>query len=81
MSNQPTEVVGCLAASFAKTGRVEEAQKCLEEFHLRSRQELAYYPEDNPERWREHWYRSFPFKDEDNLDNLLEGLRQAGLPV
>jgi tetratricopeptide (TPR) repeat protein len=81
MPNTPTEVFACLAASYAQIGQLDDAQKCLAEFHQRSQKELANYPQEDREEWQRYWFQSFPYKNAEHLDHLLDGLRKAGLPV
>ena len=81
MPNTPTEVFANLAASYAQLGKLDDARKCLVEFQQRSQQELANYPHDDPERWQQYWFKSFPYRNAKHLDHLLDGLRKAGLPI
>ena len=81
VSNPSAEVLACLAASYAQLGREEEALEEMIKFREIARAELPVYPGDNPTAWVQHWSRSFPYKNQADLDHLLDGLRKAGLPV
>ncbi len=79
--NTPTEVLACLAASYAQLGQTDDAHRSLATFLERSQEELADYPGDDGAAWRDYWFKSFPYKNPDDLEQLLDGLRKAGLPV
>jgi adenylate cyclase len=81
MSNTPTEVFACLAASYAHLGQMDAARRNLATFLERSRDELADFPGDDVAGWRSYWFKSFPYRDPENLEQLVDGLRKAGLPI
>jgi hypothetical protein len=81
MTNMPTEVFACLAASYAQLDLMEDAQRNMATFLERSQEELADYPGDDSGAWRDYWFKSFPYKSTKDLEHLLDGLRKAGLPI
>ncbi len=81
MSYLPTEILGCLAASYAQLGRDGEARKMATECHDRAVAEFAPGLDDNIERWRAYWLRFIPLKEVKDRDHLFGGLRKAGLPA
>jgi tetratricopeptide (TPR) repeat protein len=81
MPETPTEVFACLAASYAHLGMKDEAQRNMAEFLERSRHELAHYPGDDGAEWLAYWYKSFPYKNAEDFENLIDGLRKAGLTI
>ena len=59
-----------LAASYAKKGRIEDAEWEIEQILMH-----------NPEFSYQRLHEIFPFKDPADLDHFLDGLRKAGLQV
>jgi len=81
MSNLPTEVYACLGAAYAQLGQMDNARKYLAGFLERGREEIADFPGDDAAGWQRYWYKSFPYKDPENLDRLIDDLRKAGLTI
>jgi adenylate cyclase len=81
MSYLPTEILGCLAASYAQLGRDGEARKTATECHDRAVAEFAPGLDGDVERWRAYWLRFIPLKEVTDRDHLFDGLRKAGLPA
>ena len=73
------DVRAWLAASYAQAGRLDEARATLDEFLSLAEAEDGAFPGRSLTAWRGHWAEFFPFKHEADLENLLEGLRKAGL--
>ena len=81
MSILKIELVGCLAASYAQLGRIDEAQASAAEFKKRVAQELANDPGSDVDRWQAYWMRLIPLRNQEDRDHLFDGLRKAGLPA
>ena len=81
MSNLNPEILGCLAASYAKLERDEEARAASAECLKRFSAELAVSAGDDATRWQSIWLRLIPIKDAEARDRLFDGLRKAGLPA
>jgi hypothetical protein len=45
------------------------------------RKKMAEYPGNDAEQWRSYLLRLMPIGDPASLEKLLEGFRNAGLPV
>lgn len=73
------EINGWLAASFAQVGRVEEARRYLDKFLENARKEFVHYPGDRLGDWEPYWDGTMRYKNREDLDHLLDGLRKAGL--
>jgi TolB-like protein/Flp pilus assembly protein TadD len=71
----------CLAACYAKLGRTAEANKNMAAFIEKARSEIRIFPGENPVAWREYWAKFFPFRATSVFDDLMEGMRDAGLPT
>jgi TolB-like protein/Tfp pilus assembly protein PilF len=75
------QIKALLAACHAQLGSDSEARQALTEFLSTAHEEIAAFPGEDPELWRQYWTRHFPFKNAKDLDHLLDGLRMAGLSV
>jgi TolB-like protein/Tfp pilus assembly protein PilF len=75
------EVHGWLAACYAQLGEDEAAHAALEDFEAHAREEFPTFPGDTPDGWARYWWWMEPYRDDDDLEHVLEGLRKAGLPV
>ena len=73
--------LACLAACFAKVGRSAEANAAMATFVEESKSELLNYPGEDNVAWREYWATCFPFRDATVFDDLMVGMREAGLPT
>jgi tetratricopeptide (TPR) repeat protein len=71
----------CLAACYAKLGRPAEANRSMAAFIEEAKSELTNFPGEDRDAWREYWSRWFPFKAPSVFDDLMEGMRKAGLPT
>jgi tetratricopeptide (TPR) repeat protein len=79
----PSRLTACAwaAAAYARLGRAEEAHALVDVFQQRVR-ELPWAPEaDDTDGWRQYWAKEFRTRDLAAHTDLLDGLRQAGLPV
>jgi tetratricopeptide (TPR) repeat protein len=72
---------GWLAASYAQLGEDEAACAALADFEAQAREVFPTFPGDTPDGWARYWWWMEPYRDDDDLENVLEGLRKAGLPV
>ncbi len=81
MPRPPVEIEGWRAASYAQIGDIERANEAIELFEKRARAEFTHYPGDEPDGWRDYWWWTQPFRSNDDLEHLLEGLRRAGLSI
>lgn len=75
------EVNALLGVCYAQLGRDTEARRVMTDYLAGARQEIADYPGADSDRWRSYWDRKFPFKDQADLNHLLEGFVKAGLPL
>jgi TolB-like protein/Flp pilus assembly protein TadD len=79
--NPPVEVRGWLAACYAQLGEDKAARAALADFEDQAREEFPTFPGDTPGGWARYWWCMEPYRDDDDLEHLLEGLRKAGLDV
>jgi len=77
--NPVNEVNGWLAASLAQTGRPEDAKRYLDEFLENAKKEFVRFPGHRLSDWEPYWDDTMRFRNRDDLDHLLDGLRKAGL--
>jgi TolB-like protein/cytochrome c-type biogenesis protein CcmH/NrfG len=70
-----------VAACLAHMGRDAEARETMAEFFACAPRELGRFPGDDKEAWRAYWRNSYPYRLEEDLEHMLDGLRKAGLPV
>ncbi len=77
----PVEVHGWLAACHAQLGQPEEARAAINELETHARREFPKFPGDTPGGWRRYWWCMAPYRDDDDLQHLFEGLCKAGLSV
>ncbi len=71
----------CLAACYAKLDHSEEASRAMNSFIEEARSELTCFPGEDAAAWREYWKRLFPFRTASVFEDLMEGMRDAGLPT
>jgi hypothetical protein len=76
--NPINDVRGWLAASYAQAGRLDEARSAMEEFLRLAEAETEEFPGRTMAAWETHWARFCPYKEDADLQRLLEGLRKAG---
>jgi tetratricopeptide (TPR) repeat protein len=81
MAEPPTEIFASLSAAYAQLGAREDAENYMAQYLERARAEFADFPGDDADKWRAFWSRSYPYKNPDDLEHLLDGLRKAGLCV
>jgi adenylate cyclase len=74
MTNMDEEACAVLAASYAQLGRHEEAAAAAAEFRETSKKE----PMDSAD-WSSFLATNMPFKEQEPIERLLEGLGKAGL--
>lgn len=79
MERPPCEVLGLAAASLTRLGDIKRAEQTLSCFHDQAARQMSRYPGPDRADWRRYWSNAFPFKEQDDLDFLLEGLHLAGL--
>jgi TolB-like protein len=75
------EALACRAASLWNLGQVDAAHDAMQRFMALKRQKMVKYPGKDKEQWRLYLLRLIPISDPASLENLLEGFRNAGLPV
>ena len=77
------DVVDCswLAAIYAQLGEDKAARAALADCEAQAREEFPTFPGDTPGGWARYWWCVAPYRNDDDLEHLLEGLRKAGLPV
>jgi tetratricopeptide (TPR) repeat protein len=73
------DVRGWLAASYARAERMHEARATMEEFLRLAEAETEKFPGRTLNAWKGHWAKFCPYKNDTDLERLLEGLRKAGL--
>ena len=79
MESPNIDACGTLAASYAQMGRADEARQAMRRFHEMARAEMAEYPGDDLQAWRRFWSNGSAYKNQADLDHLLDGLCKAGL--
>jgi TolB-like protein/Tfp pilus assembly protein PilF len=72
------EVRGWLAASHGQVGNVEEAKRYLDAFLDYAEADMVGFPGRHLRAWEPYWMGGF--RNRDDLEHLLDGLRKAGLP-
>ncbi len=68
-----------LAASYAQAGNDREAQGAVTAFTKVARSEMTMASAQIPSNWSEFFAQRFPFKRQEDLKHLLDGLHKAGL--
>lgn len=71
----------CLAACYAKLGRTAEASSTMAAFIEEAKSEIANFPGEDAAAWRQYWLTWFPFRSASVFDDLMDGMRDAGLPT
>lgn len=75
------ESLALRAASLWHLGQADAARDAMQQFMALKRRKMAEYPEDDAQKWRSYILRVIPIADAAHLEKLLEGFRNAGLPV
>jgi TolB-like protein len=75
------EIMYWLAASYAHVGRTGEAQVRLQEFLRLAERDMTNFPGQDAQQWMNYLSRTNYYKEQRDLDRLLNGLRKAGLPL
>jgi DNA-binding SARP family transcriptional activator len=75
------EVLACMAAALWNLGQHDTARAAMQRFTMLKRQKMVVYPGNDAEQWRSYFLRLIPITDHAALQKLLEGFRNAGLPV
>lgn len=75
------EALAFHAASLWNLGQEDAARDAMQQFITLKRQKMTEFPADDVEKWRSYILRLLPIGDPANLGKLLEGFRNAGLPV
>jgi class 3 adenylate cyclase/TolB-like protein/Flp pilus assembly protein TadD len=81
LPNPMVEARGWLAAIYAQLGEDEAARAALADFEAHAREEFPTFPGDTPGGWTRYWWWMEPYRNDDDLEHVLEGLRKAGLDV
>jgi len=74
----PTTIHAIIAASFAGLGQMEQARMEMAEFHQRARDEMPQVPASRA-AWREFWKATSSYQYEQDFEELMSQLFQAGL--
>jgi tetratricopeptide (TPR) repeat protein len=74
------EVRGWLAASHGQAGHTEEAKRYLIAFLDHAERDMVQFPGHRLRDWEPYWMAAINFRNRDDLEHLLDGLRKAGLP-
>ena len=69
----------CLAACYAKLGRLEDAKRLMGAFMEEAKVEFTNYPDEDSGAWREYWTKFFPFRNTAVFDDLMDSMRESGL--
>jgi adenylate cyclase len=75
------KVQACLAACHAKLGRTSEASEIMKAFVEEARSEIKNFPGEDAEAWRAYWAKYFPFRAASIFEDLMDAMRDAGLPT
>ena len=70
-----------MAACYAQLGRIEEATRTSREFITVSKGDAEENDSTSDEHWQSYWNRLYKFKNTDDRQHLLDGLKKAGIPV
>jgi adenylate cyclase len=73
------EVRGWLAASYAQSGKLDQARTALEAFMRAASAEMTNCPPRKLTAWRPYWRAAIPYTQTADEAHLLDGLRMAGL--
>jgi adenylate cyclase len=68
-----------LAACHAQCGNLRDARAAATEFVARTTKAMADMSVRPPESWREFFAERHPYKHQEDMDHLLDGLTKAGL--
>jgi TolB-like protein/Tfp pilus assembly protein PilF len=68
-----------LAACHTQSGDLRDARAAATEFVARTTKAMADMGARPPASWREFFAERLPYKHQEDMDHLLEGLRKAGL--
>ena len=79
-SNSMFKLAG-MAACYAQLGRLEEATRTSREFITVSKGDAEENDSAPNEHWQSYWNRLYKFKNTDDRQHLLDGLKKAGIPV
>jgi hypothetical protein len=70
-----------LAASYTHLGRMLEAHDRLQEFLRLAQRDMTDFPGQDAQQWTNYLSRTNFYKEQRDLNRLLDGLRKAGLPL
>ena len=73
------EIRGWLAASHGQAGNLEEAKRYLDAFLEHAEADMVGFPGHRLRDWEPYWMAAMNFRDRDDLEHVLDGLRKAGL--
>ena len=77
---EPNNEVRCwLAASYAKTGRIDEARATLAKFLAEAERDMPDFPGRSLERWKPHLRGFMEYRDARDSEHLFGALAAAGL--
>jgi hypothetical protein len=69
-----------IAAVYAQTGEIEIAGEMAAKFVAKAEGKLILLDAPLPTSWLGFVGERWPFKQQEDMDHLLEGLRKAGMP-
>ena len=68
-----------IAASYAQAGKRDQATRAAADFMAAARSKFAFAEAPLPENWIAFIAERCPYQNQEDLDHLLDGIRQAGL--
>ena len=81
IQNPPTMMLCWIAASHAQAGNVESGQEIAKEFTDKLKAKLASTGESVPNSWLDFITKRWPFKEQEDREHFIDGLRKAGVPA
>jgi TolB-like protein/Flp pilus assembly protein TadD len=75
------EIMYWLAASYTHLGRMLEAHDRLQEFLRLAQRDMTDFPGQDAQQWTNYLSRTNFYKEQRDLNRLLDGLRKVGLPL
>lgn len=68
-----------LAISYAHNGEMKTAGDELQTFLDNAKIDMADFPGEQPDDWRDYAFAASAYRDAENIDHLIGGLRKAGM--
>jgi hypothetical protein len=70
-----------LAASLAYLGKAAEARAVMDTFLAVAEADMAVFPSCLPNGWDDYWRNTLCYRQQEDFDHMMTGLRRAGLPA